>query len=90
MFPELVQSNISLTNAKVIQGPEIAEHALALLLSLTRKISELTLRKSREEWPLREFQQPDKRPIELNSRTALIIGVGGIGTQIAQRAAASE
>jgi D-2-hydroxyacid dehydrogenase (NADP+) len=72
----------------VIQGPEIADHAMALLLSLTRKISELVLRKSREEWPLREYQQPDKSPIELNGRTALIIGLGGIGTQIAQRAAA--
>jgi len=88
MFPELVQSNITLTNAKVIQGPEIADHAMGLLLSLTRKISELVLRKSREEWPLREFQQPDNRPIELSGRTALIIGQGGIGTQIAQRAAA--
>jgi hypothetical protein len=56
MFPELVQSNITLTNAKVIQGPEIADHAMALLLSLTRKISELVLRKSREEWPLQEYQ----------------------------------
>jgi phosphoglycerate dehydrogenase-like enzyme len=88
VFPEMVQSNITLTNAKVIQGPEIADHAMALLLSLTRKISELVLRKSREDWPLREYQQPDKRPIELNGRTALIIGLGGIGTQIAQRAAA--
>ena len=26
-FPELLNSNITLTNAKIIQGPEIADHA---------------------------------------------------------------
>lgn len=85
-FPELLQSNITLTNCKIIQGPEIADHAFALLLSLTRRLNELIPRKPREEWPLREFQTAEKRPIELNGRTALVIGVGGIGTQIAQRA----
>ncbi len=85
-FPELIDSNVTLTNNKIIQGPEIADHAFALLLSLTRKIAELVARKTREEWPLREFQTPEKRPIELQGRTALVIGMGGIGTQIAQRA----
>src|SRR5438093_1440430 len=85
-FPELIRSNVTLTNCKIIQGPEIADHAFALLLSLTRRVGELILRKSREEWPLREFQTPEKRPIELNGRTVLIVGMGGIGTQIAQRA----
>src|SRR5512141_2106663 len=32
--PELVKSNIVLTNCKIVQGPEIADHAFALLLSL--------------------------------------------------------
>jgi phosphoglycerate dehydrogenase-like enzyme len=85
-FPELIQSNVTLTNCKIIQGPEIADHAFALLLSLTRSLRELIPRMPREEWPLSEFQTPEKRPIELNGRTALIIGMGGIGTQIAQRA----
>ena len=85
-FPELIRSDVTLTNCKIIQGPEIADHAFALLLSLTRSLRELIPRMSREEWPLREFQTPEKRPIELNGKTALIIGMGGIGTQIAQRA----
>ena len=85
-FPELIRSNVTLTNCKIIQGPEIADHAFALLLSLTRRVRELIPRMSREEWPLREFQTLEKRPIELNGRTALIVGMGGIGMQIAQRA----
>jgi phosphoglycerate dehydrogenase-like enzyme len=85
LFPELVQSNITLTNCKIIQGPEISDHAFALLLALTRRLNELIPLKAKKAWPQREFQS-DRRPLELNGRTALIIGLGGIGTQIAQRA----
>jgi phosphoglycerate dehydrogenase-like enzyme len=85
LFPELIQSNITLTNCKIIQGPEISDHAFALLLALTRRLNELIPLKAKKAWPQREFQS-DRRPIELNGRTALIIGLGGIGAQIAQRA----
>ena len=33
-----------------------------------------------------EFRKQDYQPIELRGKTAAIIGVGGIGSQIAQRA----
>ena len=36
MIEELKQSKITLTNGKIIQGPEVADHALALLLFLTK------------------------------------------------------
>jgi len=85
LFPELVQSNITLTNCKIIQGPEISDHAFALLLALTRRLNELIPLKATKTWPQREFQS-SRQPLELNGRTALIIGLGGIGTQIAQRA----
>jgi phosphoglycerate dehydrogenase-like enzyme len=85
MFPELVDSNITLTNCKIIQGPEISDHAMALLLALTRRLNLLIPLKAKKGWPQREFQS-DSRPLELNGRTALIVGLGGIGTQIAQRA----
>lgn len=85
LFPELVKSDITLTNCKIIQGPEISDHAFALLLALTRRLNELIPLKAKKAWPQREFQS-DRRPIELNGRTALIIGLGGIGMQIAQRA----
>src|SRR5262249_16838247 len=37
-FPELVESDIPLTNTRGAHGPSIAEHVFALLLSLTRAI----------------------------------------------------
>ena len=38
IIPKLVKSDIILTNGRIIQGPEVADHALALLLSLTRNL----------------------------------------------------
>ena len=81
LFPELVASDIVVTNAKNIYGPQIADHAFAFLLALTRRLNVTIPRQHLEEWP------PGREGmVELNGKTALIIGVGGIGSQIAQRA----
>ena len=77
----LRNSSIILTNNRITQGPEIADHAFAMLLFLTRRL-DLFLKDAP--------RRPDQYfPVELNGRTALVIGVGGIGTQIALRAWAS-
>ena len=86
-FPELLASDITLTNLKILQGPEIADHAFALLLALTRRLNDLIPRREAQEWPIQEFRTT-RRPIELHGKTAIVIGFGGIGTQIGQRAAA--
>ena len=39
LFPELVESNVVVTNAKNVYGPQIADHAFAFLLALTRKLN---------------------------------------------------
>jgi D-2-hydroxyacid dehydrogenase (NADP+) len=83
LFPDFVNSNITLTNCKIIQGPEIADHAMALLLSLTRSLAETIPKRTAEEWQTGHYH-----PLELTGKTAVIIGLGGIGTQIAQRARA--
>lgn len=84
MYPELVNSDITLTNAKIIQGPEIADHALALLLFLTRKLGSAAANMNVGDWS----RQPYSDLIELRGKTALVVGLGGIGTQVAERSAA--
>lgn len=81
-FPEFIHSNITLTNGKIIQGPEIADHAFALLLALTRGINRAVADRGKEGLPREGW-----KAIELRGKTAVIIGVGGIGSQIAARAA---
>jgi phosphoglycerate dehydrogenase-like enzyme/glyoxylase-like metal-dependent hydrolase (beta-lactamase superfamily II) len=72
LTPELVESKIAVTNLQRVYGPTSADQAMALLLSLTRKMNP-GLPKERE-------------PIELQGKTILVVGLGGIGTQLSRRA----
>jgi D-2-hydroxyacid dehydrogenase (NADP+) len=81
LFPELVDSEVVVTNAKNVYGPQIADHAFAFLLALTRKLNQTIPLQGQEEW-----RSGREGMFELNGKTAVIIGVGGIGSQIAQRA----
>jgi len=85
VFPEFADSAVVLTNCKILQGPNIADHAISLLLALTRDLYLAIPDRVKEEWNRREYS-----PIELRGKTAVIIGVGGIGMQIAQRAHAFD
>ncbi len=78
---DLRDSDIILTNNKIVQGIEIADHAMAMLLALSRDLPSFWANKQSETWRQRPY-----RGIELNGRTAVIIGLGGIGNQIATRA----
>lgn len=78
---DLRDSRITLTNNKIVQGPEIADHALAMLLMLSRSLNVLYRNDQQQTWNPQSFHG-----IELNGKTAVVIGVGGIGTQIALRA----
>src|SRR5262249_12257276 len=81
LFPELVESSVVVTNQKQVYGPQIADHAFAFLLALTRKLNITIPRQQLEEWP----SGRDGMYV-LEGKTAVVIGVGGIGSQIAQRA----
>jgi phosphoglycerate dehydrogenase-like enzyme len=84
-FPELVESDIILTNMQRVFGPEIADQALGYLLCFTRKLAPFIIRRSAEEW-----WRPGPKAVfdELEGKTLLVIGLGGIGSQIARRASA--
>jgi phosphoglycerate dehydrogenase-like enzyme len=77
---DMIERDILLTNAKIIQGPEIADHALGLLLNLTRDLKHYNQQMS-EGWK----RQGNLPHVELRGKTALIVGLGGIGTQTAER-----
>ncbi len=83
-WPEFVESDVTLTNCKIVQGPTIADHAFAMLLSLTRGLDHYIPNREQEEWD--RSPEATEHLTELPGMTAVVIGVGGIGTQIAQRA----
>jgi D-2-hydroxyacid dehydrogenase (NADP+) len=80
LIPVLQGTNITLTSLKVVLGPEVADHAMALLLSLSRGLYQTI--------PAQKWEVPRNigQVTELNGKTAVIVGLGGVGTQIAQRA----
>ncbi len=78
---DLRDSDIVLTNNQIVQGPEIADHAMAMLLAHTRDLPRFIADRQKGKWTRRT----DKL-LELRGKTAVLIGVGGIGMQIAQRA----
>jgi phosphoglycerate dehydrogenase-like enzyme/glyoxylase-like metal-dependent hydrolase (beta-lactamase superfamily II) len=77
LFPELVRSEAVVTNTSRIYGPQVADQAFALLLALTRGV--------RETLPERAWLRPQSMQ-ELNGKNLLVVGLGGVGTQIARRA----
>jgi cyclase len=87
--PELAASKIVFTNTARIHGPNTADQAFALLLALTRGLTaEMRLRThpaGATEW---DRLKENAKPEELQGKTMLVVGLGGIGTQIARRAQA--
>jgi phosphoglycerate dehydrogenase-like enzyme len=76
MIPSFVQSDIKFTNGKILQGPEVADHALGLILALTRNL----------KFDIKSINfAKNKRPLELLKKKALVVGSGGIGTCILDR-----
>jgi len=80
-WKEFLEGPVVLTNCKIVQGPNIADHAMALLLTLTRGLNDSFTDKGKEIW-----NREGHELFELQDMTAVVIGVGGIGSQIAQRA----
>lgn len=87
-FPELVDSDITFTNSKVIQGPNVGDQAMALLLVLTRRMHDTLAGQQAKDWrgTRERIRQAPRGPVELDGKTALVVGLGGIGDAIAKRA----
>ena len=85
-LPGLADGRVQLTALKIHQGPEIADHAFALLLALTRNMAAYHTAQQELEWV--KTGKPVMPLVELRGRTMLVIGYGGIGTQVGERAKA--
>jgi phosphoglycerate dehydrogenase-like enzyme len=73
---------IVMTNMKGIHGPVIAEHVMATLLALCRDLPAYQRAQEAGEWNRRASS--DQRA--LAGSTLMVVGMGGIGTEVARRA----
>jgi phosphoglycerate dehydrogenase-like enzyme len=80
-FPERA---IVLTNMQKIAGPVMSEHVLAFMFGLTRGLAAYVPLQPRGEW--KDDAVPTERMWSVEGRTMLVVGLGGIGTEVARRA----
>lgn len=83
-IPEIAASErIVLTNMRAVHAPVIADHAFAMLLALTRDLPVHLANRAEGRW--QREGSGTLQPLGLEGRTLLVVGLGGIGTEIARR-----
>lgn len=81
VFPELAQSDVTLTNMRGVYNDHIADHAWMFVLAFARGLHVYARRQARREW------NPGGVPVvHLADATLGVIGLGGIGQEVARRA----
>jgi phosphoglycerate dehydrogenase-like enzyme len=83
MFPELVHSEVILTNAREVHGPVVAEHVLALIFALAKRIPEVVRFQQKHQWGQERLWKMRPRPREIAGATVGLIGLGSIGREVA-------
>jgi phosphoglycerate dehydrogenase-like enzyme len=83
-IPAFVERGIVLTNMQKVAGSVMAEHVLALMFGLTRGLADYLPAQAKGEWANEAV--PESRMWEVKGRTMLVVGLGGIGTEVAKRA----
>ena len=88
LFPALVESAVVVTNARGLHGDAMAEHALALMLSFTRKLHHARDAQRASEWAqVAEWTEPPAFG-SLAGSTLGLVGLGAVGSALATRACA--
>ena len=88
MYPELINSNVILTNSTGVHGPVVAEHAIAVLLALAKRLPQAMHYQAKKIWAQELLWNEHPRPREVAGATVLVVGMGGIGREFAVRAKA--
>jgi phosphoglycerate dehydrogenase-like enzyme len=78
----LADGSIVLSNMQKMSSPVIAEHAIAMMLSLTRNLTSYAKDMSDGDWRARRSEM-----VTVSGRTMLVVGLGGIGVEVARRGA---
>ncbi len=82
-----IPAGVPLTYSAGAKAPVCAEHAMMLLLALSRRIWELNAAKAERYWVRREMNFTIR---SLESETLVLLGMGGIGREVARKAKAFD
>jgi phosphoglycerate dehydrogenase-like enzyme len=73
-----------ITNLQRAAGASMAEHVMAMMLMLSRNLNLFLVEQQRAHWAAGSSDMPQLADLE--GKTLLVVGLGGIGTEVAKRA----
>jgi phosphoglycerate dehydrogenase-like enzyme len=83
-IPAVRERDILLTNMQRVAGPVMAEHVIAMMLAYARGLHFYIPERMAGRWT-REMPLPGQL-LTLEGKTVLVVGLGGIGVEVAKRA----
>ncbi len=84
--PGLRERRLLLTNMRAVDSAAIAEHAIALALALAHGLDVFAADTANARWSVAHGATTPMQT--LDGKTLLVVGLGGIGTEVARRAQA--
>jgi len=82
LFPDVVKSQVIITNASGVHPIPISEHIIAMMLAFCRKLHYYIRNQMERKWERYGREQIE----ELSGKTVGIVGLGRIGGEIAKKA----
>jgi phosphoglycerate dehydrogenase-like enzyme len=83
-IPQLQAGGMLLTNMQRVAAPVMAEHVLAMILAFSRGLQFFIPEHMAGRWT--DEPPPTTRMFSIEGKTLLVVGLGGIGTEVAKRA----
>jgi phosphoglycerate dehydrogenase-like enzyme len=88
MYSEITDSDIVVTNARTVHGPVVAEHVIAQIFALAKKLPQAVRLQRNRVWGQENLWNDVPRVREVAGATLGLVGLGSIGREVAKRAAA--
>jgi phosphoglycerate dehydrogenase-like enzyme len=83
-IPAVRERDLLITNMQRVAGPVMAEHVMAMMLALARGLNFYIPERAAARWT-RQLPEPAQM-LTLSGKTLLVVGLGGIGVEVARRA----
>lgn len=87
-FPELMNSDVILTNGRDVHGPVVAEHVMALIFAMAKNLHLAARYQQKHVWGQEAIWYSYPHPREIAGATLGLVGLGSIGRAVAKHASA--
>ena len=88
LYPEMMRSDVALTNSAGVHAVPIAEYVVAGVLHFFRGLDVAATQQHERQWDKRFFVAEGSPLRDVAGARVLIVGTGGIGTEVATRLSA--